>query len=89
MLPEDVGLSDGNLRSHLANGHLPLQALAVQHAAQQRANQVADAITPGVQELASHLRLARAVVEIAIQRLWPTMLSPRSCATLWSRPGSR
>src|SRR5664279_1741391 len=55
LLPSDADLTPRNLRDHLANGHLDLDAPAVQRASLQRGQSGQAAREPLVQAKAAHL----------------------------------
>jgi hypothetical protein len=69
LLPSDADLTPRNLRDHFSNGHLDLDAPAVQRAShwQEQALQVAR--EPLVQAKAAHLSFAHAVLGRVAQRL--------------------
>jgi hypothetical protein len=69
LLPSDADLTPRNLRDHLANGHLDLDAPAVQRASRQQEQDLQATREPLVQAKAAHLSFAHAVLGRVAQRL--------------------
>jgi hypothetical protein len=69
LLPSDADLTPRNLRDHYANGHLDLDAPAVQRASRQQEQDLQTAREPLVQAKAAHLSFAHAVLGRVAQRL--------------------
>jgi hypothetical protein len=56
-------LTDRNLREHMINRHLPVQAAAARHVAREQGEIVAEVIQPMIQGVAAHLSFAHSVVD--------------------------
>jgi hypothetical protein len=69
VLPPDADLTPRNLRDHYANGHLDLDAPAVQRASRQQEQDLQAAREPLVQAKAAHLSFAHAVLGRVAERL--------------------
>ena len=69
ILPPDADLSPRNARDHYANGHLDLDAPAVQRASRQQEQELLAVREPLVQAKAAHLSFAHAVLGRVAQRL--------------------
>jgi hypothetical protein len=69
LLPPDADLSPRNLRDHYANGHMNLDAPAVQRASQQQGQALQTAREPLVQTKTNHLSFAHAVLARVAERL--------------------
>jgi hypothetical protein len=69
LLPPDADLTSRNLRDHYANGHVDLDAPAVQRAAQQQGQALEAAREPLVAAKAAHLGFAHAVLARVAERL--------------------
>lgn len=68
-LPENAGLNEDNVRSHYANGHLPIQQAAVQEVADRHGRELGKAFEPATTALADHLSLACEIVARVRDRL--------------------
>jgi len=69
VLPPDAEISPRNLRDHFANGHLDLDAQAVQRASRQQGQALQAAREPLVQGKAAHLSFAHALLGRVAERL--------------------
>jgi len=69
VLPPDAEISPRNLRDHFANGHLDLDAQAVQRASRQQGQALQAAREPLVQGKAAHLSFAHSLLGRVAERL--------------------
>lgn len=75
-LPDDHGLTDRNLKDHVANGHLPLEQMARRVLVEERAREIGLSIENTDGPLGDHITLARLTVQDAIERLLKGELKP-------------
>lgn len=76
LLPCDADLSPRNLRDHYANGHLDIDAPAVQRASRQQGQALEAARQPLVAAKAAHLGFAHAVLQRVAERLHSGEVEP-------------
>ena len=68
-LPDDAGLSERNLSDHWRNGHLPVEAVAVNELAERQAEQRGAVVEEAAKKVVDYLDFAQTVVGRVNQRV--------------------